>query len=375
MLPLAIPTFTGLPQNAVKQIDVYKDVSPTLQNSLTSKISAFDTDLGGIISKSLKALSGIGDKLMSQGLNLETAKSRIQDALGGSRAAISDLSEVLERSITGDMTGVDQGTGYVRGANTLIDSVKLVADGYTRTFSQSGYSNVSGVMGFIRDLSGNQLINTFDLGAQAALIKGVISEVSKWGVPELVDETFGAKWNADKKSYDYSYDDTFRFSVVKRASDDISPSTSLDVIQTLITHGGDTALVADNPSFPLQLLGGYVLPTGCVQGGPFPVDATDPQGTQTTPNYANEGFKLVKILNTLKPNWFYTTRTYKSGVANPAFRTDTVWSLEYLTDASDAAKAVLSTNPDLRDAMLAAPFYKVESGVAMMKAMYPYFVE
>lgn len=372
MLPLAIPSFTGLPDNTVKQVDVYKDVSPELQNSLASKVSAFDTNLSGIITSTLKGISNIGSSLMSQGLNLESAKERIKSALGGSRASINDISSVLERTITGDMTGTDAGTGYVRGANTMIDSVKLVMDGYDRTFKQSGYNNVSGVMGFIRDLSGNQLINTFDLGAQAALIKGVITEVSKWGVPELIDTTFGAKWNDTTKKYDYTYDDQFRFSVTKRASDDISPSTSLDVIRALITHGGDTALVADNPAFPTQLLAGYVLPEGCVQGGPFPVLDTDPQGAQTKPNYVNEGYKLLNILNTLKPNWFYIDRTYHSG---STFKTEKVWDLEYLPTASDAAKTVLSTNTDLRAAMLAAPFYSVESGIALIKNMYPFFVE
>lgn len=374
MLPLATPTFTGTPTDAVKKIDVHGDVGTELQSPLASKVSAFDTDLGGIISKSLNVVKGIGKTLSDNGMDLVTARDRIRDALGGSRAAISDISEMLERTIMGDMTGVDEGTGYVRRANTMIDSVKLVTDSYTRVFKQDGYKNVSGVLGFIRDLTGNQLINTFDLGAEAALVKGIITEVSRWGVPELIDETFGAKWNSDKDIWEYEYSDEFRFSVTKRASDGISPSTSLDVIIALITHGGDKALIADNPSFPTQLLAGYVLPEGCMQGGPFPVDPLKPLDKQTKPNYVHQGHQLLYVLNKLKPDWFYVNRKVATGNPTAPFRDEVNWNLEYLNTASEAAQAVLQTNPDIRDAMLAAPFYRQESGITLIKNMYPYFV-
>ncbi len=374
MLSLAVPTFTGIPSDAVKKIDVYSDVGTELQNEKVSQISAFDTGLDGIIGSSLKVVKGIGASILDKGMDIPTAQNRIRDALGGSRSAITDISETLERAILGDMTGADQATGYVRGANTMIDSVKTIINGVDRTFVQTGYKNVTGVMGFISDLTGNTLVKTFDLGAEAALIKGVLTEVTRWGIPELVDEAYGAKWNDTDKKYEYSYSDDFRFSVTKRASDSISPSTSLSVIESLMTHGGETALIADNPAFPLQLLGGYVIPEGCVQGGPFPVDATSPFGEQTKPNYVHQGYQLLSILNRLKPNWFYVNRTYKTGDSNNPFATETVWDLEYLTLASEGARLVLATNDDLRDAMLAAPFYRVESGVALLKNMYPYIV-
>lgn len=374
MLSLATPTFTGVPNDTVKKIDVYSDVGTNVQNSKVSQVSAFDTSLDGIISGSLKAVQGIGAELENRGIDLPTAKNRVRDALGGSRSAITEISEILERGIMGDMTGTDQGTGYVRGANSMIDSVTMVVNGADRTFNQPGYKNVTGIMGFISDLTNNPLIKTFDLGAEAALIKGVLTEVSQWGIAEIVDETFGAKWNDSTKRYDYTYSDEFRFSVTKRASDSISPSTNLSVIEALMLHGGDTALIADNPSFPLQLLGGYVLPEGCIQGGPYPVDLANPYGPQTKPNYADQGYRLLNILNKLKPNWFYVNRKYSTGDPAEPFATDIVWNMEYLTLTSEAAKLVLATNPDLRDAMLAAQFYRVESGVTMLKTMYPYIV-
>ncbi len=384
-LPFAAPSFVGLPTSDVKQVDVYGGIDPELKNSLTSKISAFDTNLGGIISSATKMVKGIGKAFTESGMDLPTAQARIREALGGSRGAINDLSEMVERGIMGDLTGVDQGTGYVRRANTMIDSVKIVMDGVDRTFINNDYKNVSSIIDFIGDLAGNQLVDVFDLGAEAALIKGVLSEVTRWGIPELVDETFGATWNDQYKRYDYKYDDDFRFGVTKRVSDSISPTTDLAVIERLMLHGGMAALIADNPNFPEQLIGGYQIPEGCHGGGPYPVmiqdpahpddpDAKipDPSGAQTVPNYFDQGRRLVLILNQLKPEWFYAKRKVNTGDPSAPFREDTVWNLQYLSAASEGFKTVTATQPDIRDATMSAQFYRVESGKMLLKQMYPY---
>lgn len=367
MLSLAQPTFSGLPDTPVKQVDVYSDVDTKLANNLTSKISAFDVSLDSILSGATKMVRGLGDALRNEGLDLNTARERLKDALGGSRGAISDISRSLERAITGDLTGVDDATGYVNRANTMVDSVRLVMGGVDRTFINNDYKSVSAVMGFVRDLSNNQLMNVFDLGAEAALVKGILQEVTAWGIPELIDETLGAKWNDESNSYDYDYDDEFRFSVVKRASDNISPSTSLAVIEQLMEHGGDKALIADNPSFPEQLLAGYVLPSGAQPGGPYP----NSTGGQAVPNYYTEARKLIDILNRLKPDWFYVKRQVYVG---KVLQERTYWNLQYLPTASDDAKKVLATTTDVSLAILVAPFYRIESGSTMLKTMYEYMV-
>lgn len=382
MLALTVPTFSGLPTSLVKKIDVYKEVPTELANKLVSKISAFDTDLNDIISSSTKMIKGIGTALKDRGIDLLEAKNRIQAALGGSRSAIMDIATSLERSITSELTGFDEATGFVRGATTFIDSCKVTYDGLERTFKSGDFKSVTGVMGFISDLTGNSLIETFDLGAQAALVKGILMEVSDWGVPELIDEAFGAKWNDDTKSYKYEYSDEFRFSVTKRASDSLSSSTNLDVLDRLMLHGGMTALIADNPAFPDQLLAGYIIPEGCIAGGPYPVmipdpdnptgpSIPDPSGAQTKSNYHEQGQRLITILNKLKPEWFYVKRNVFTGTD---WRVDTVWNLQYLSTTSDDARTVLMTNTDLRTALVTAPFYRVESGIALLKNMYPYFV-
>ncbi|QBX32361.1 hypothetical protein [Pseudomonas phage PA1C] len=369
MVQLAIPSFTGLPDAAVKEVDAYTEQSAELKNQLASKVTAFGVGADELIQKSLGVVKGIGNKILNNGIDLNMARTRIADALKGSRSSIVSLATDVERSIMEELTGEDTGTGYVRKATDMIDGVKMVLNQKDYYFKDGNFSGVNSIIGFMGDLTNNSLLRVFDLGAEAALMKGIIEEVTAWGIPDLVDETFGAKWTDNK--YEYDYDDDFRFSVVKRASASISPSTDLATIERLMLHGGVSALIAENPNFPAQLLQNYVFPEECVPGGPFPKmipdpnnptgpEIPDPTGAQERPNYADQMATLVRILNQLKPDWFTTRRQGQP-----------VWNLYFLSHASEDATTLILSSETHREAMLTAPFYKMENPIELIKSFYP----
>lgn len=369
MVQFAVPSFSGLPEDASKKIDAYTETSPELKNELTSKITAFGVSSDSLIEKSLKVVKGIGSKIANNGMDLNQARLRIQDALKGSRSAITGLATDLERSIMGEITGTDEGTGYVRKSTDMLNSVKMLINAKEYYFGDGSISSVNNIIGFMGDLSNNSIFKVFDLGAEAALLKGIIEEVTAWGIPDLIDETFGAKWNGN--SYDYDYNAEFRFSVVKRVSATISPSTDLATIERLITHGGATALIADNPNFPAQLLQNYVFPEGTIAGGPYPTTIPDPNFPEgpAIPNpdvnagkesYADQLRRLEYILNLLKPDWFETRR---NGLL--------VWNLYFINAASEDAITLLCSNEKYVGAMLTTPFYRIENPLELIKQYYP----
>lgn len=366
MLPLATPSFVALPDAPVKKVDPYGVINPEIQTQIASKLTAFDLGFDKIISNSFDMVKQIGSKFGVGGISLPEARDRLKDAMGGSRQGITYLAEGLEDLMLGDMTGRDPGTGYVRKANDMIDGVKVIINGKDALFNQGDYRNVQAVTDFIGDLAGNTLINVFDLGAQAALVKGILTQVTAWGVPEIIDETMGAKWNEESKSYDYTYDDTFRFSVVKRASEEISPTSDLKVIKQLMIHGGPTALIADNPAFPEQLLERYNFPLGIVPS----VDPARPD----LHTYAEELALLVEILTTLRSDWFQIQRIIFNPDHTPNFYPELVWNLRFISKASEDAKRLLMSDEKYVAPLLTAPFYDVTSGKQALRSMYPYIV-
>lgn len=366
MLPFAPPSFVGLPTDAVKKVDPYGVVNPEVQTAIASKLTAFELGFDKLVSNSLDMVKGIGAKLKENGISIPEARDRIKDALGGSRQGISYLAEGLENMMIGDMTGKDPGTGFVRTANDMIDGVQMVINGKDAIFNQGNFPNVQAITSFIGDLTGNNLIKIFDLGAEAALVTGILTEVTAWGVPQIIDETMGATWNDTSKTYDYKYDDEFRFSVVKRASDNLAPTTNLATIEQLMIHGGPTALVAANPVFPEQLLEQYLFPLGIVP-------SADPQRPDLR-TYAQELEQLTAILNQLKPDWFQLQRmVYREG-QTPAYQPELVWNLRFISRASEDAKKLLMSQEKYIAPLLTAPFYDVYNGKQVLKNMYPYIV-
>lgn len=367
MLDLAIPSFIGLPDSPVKKIDPYGEINPEVQNDIASKKTAFELNFNSVIEKATDMVKKVGSKMGAGGISLPEARDRIKDALSGSRQGISYLAEGLEELILGDMTGKDPGTGYVRKANDMIDGVQLVINGKKATFDQEGFPNIQAITDFIGDLADNTLINVFDLGAEAAIVKGILTQVTGWGIPEIIDETYGAKWNERENRYDYDYDDAFRFSVTKRASEEISPSADLKVIKRLMIHGGPTALIANNPDFPTQLLERYNFPLGIVPGAPDPA-------RPTLWTYQEELALLVEILTTLKPDWYQVQRLVEAPGETPAYKPDLIWNLQFISKASEDARTLLCSDTKYVPVVLTSPFYEITSGKQMLKQMYPYIV-
>ena len=350
-MKIAIPSFTGLPTDPVQEVDVYGEVDDKVKNELVSKITAFGTDTSKLIQQSIKTVKDLKAKYGNVITDINVVRRRVEDALKGSRSAIEGLATDLEQIIFGELTGVDGVTGYVKTASDMYDSVQMVIDAKNYYFRDGNIRNVNDVLNFIGDLSGNSLIGTFDLGAEAALVKGILTEISDWGIADLIDETLGAKWNEDSNKYDYKYNDDFRFSVVKRSSEDLSPNASLSVIDRLMEHGGDKALIANNPDFPIQLVAGYVLPIGCVPGE---------AGSNDGNNYTDELNMMVGILDRLKADWYLTKRG-----------TTEVFNLYFLKYCSQDAITLFNSAAKYREPVMTSQNYEMTSGRSLILKFYP----
>lgn len=364
MAAIALPSFLGSPEDVTKVVDAYEETSSELRTSLSEKITSFTSGLDGVFGKTVGIAKGIGEKLRTNAVNINDAVKRVQGALKGSRADIVKLASSTEKMIMSELTGVDGSTNYVKTVTDVARGLEImVGDGkqLIDTFKNGGYDQVNAMVGFISDLTGTPLLKTFDLGAEAAILRGVVEEVSAWGIPDLVDKVM------------IGQPDRTKYAVIKRSAETISASSSLDVLLAYANVQSDTtvpdyswippadwdginpprpttsqnigtgALNAATPNFAARVLSNFAFAQGVTVG-----------------DYPTQLAKLVELMNKLKPDWFWTTRG-----------TTPVWNLGPMAGASEDAVKLFLSSPVYRDAMLTAPFYTPQRIDELVDSMYP----
>lgn len=359
MAALAIPSFLGTPEDKTKVVDAYNEVSPELRNALSTKITSFSSGLGDVFTKTVDIAKGIGEKLRTNAIDLPSAIKRVEGALKGSRADITKIASSTEKMIMSELTGVDPNTSYVKTVTDVARGLELMtSDGrqIIDSFKNGGYNQVSSMVGFISDLTNNSNLKLFDMGAEAAVLRGVVEEVSAWGIPTLVDQVLKDQ------------PDSTKYSVIKRSAERISASSSLDVllayaeVQTtsftckegtggegqpecvkVYQNIGANALNANTPDFATRVLSNFAFMDGI-----------------TVADYPDQLAKLVRLMNMLKPDWFLTTR---NNVA--------VWNLGTLATSSENAVTLFLSSDIYRNAILTAPFYSPMRVEELISTMYP----
>jgi hypothetical protein len=156
--------------------------------------------------------------------------------------------------------------------------------------------------------------------------------MGEWGAPELIDETL-------KKIKD----DDLRREVARRSATKLVRAKNIEMVESAIKNVGASALVAENPRLPQQVLQMYTFKA------------------KTTPaDYPELLTQLVWVMDRLQPNWFWTRRGNED-----------VWNLATMTRISDDARILFSSDPLYRTPALISQHYPERSVTTVVRSMYP----
>lgn len=336
MVKLATPAFNGGAKDDLIAVDIYAPIDGETKNALTSRMSSFGSSMSESLGGVVDTVKTIGKKVLGPNPNLDQAKDRIMRAMGGSRSDILNLATGLQNGIFSELTGTDPSTNYVRKASDIANNVILITTQGKQLMDRGGFNQTSAIMNFASQLTGNSIFKALDLGAETAMLKGVLGEVSKWGIPSLVDDII-------KSSVDKTGDNRSAYHAVSRTSGQIAMTADIGTIRQLITSLGVSALTAGTPNFAQLFLGRYDFAAGT-----------------TAADYPARLTELVDTMNSLKADWFYVMR-----------RGEQIINYSLLNGASDDAKKLFMSNPVYQQAVMTAPFYRTTGSTALMKKMYP----
>lgn len=354
MIQEAPTRFFGVAEDVPVMVDVYNQIDPEVRNTVKSNVESWTQGLTAVYDKAVGGVKAIGDKLKTNGIDLATAKRRIEGALKGSKNDIIGLGSTFEGLITGDLMGLEQPTDYVRKANSVYNNVQLVLSSGEAVIKNGDIARVQSIVGFLSDLTGNPVLKMFDLGAEAAILRGVVEEVAQWGIPELIDDVFAGQPSsvvntvitraAPKIGYTSDVEVIIKF--MEAAGTDVPPVLNPD--GSVQTPGYRTLnprpLLAETPNFATLMLQNYTFVEGTTPG-----------------DYEARCARLVLALNTMKPDWCYTARRPN----------EQAYNLAVMALASEHAKLALQTDPQYVTPLYTAPFYEPRGAQDLAKEMYP----
>lgn len=324
MSRIAKSTFTGAPTDKVATVDVYGTTTAEQRNALIPTDSVFQQALP----TKLAPIPGANQNTEGR-VDLADGRKRLMQTLKGGRSNFDSLSEEMKQNLLRNLDGGGQKTS---GDPTYAKFLRAESQSGSLTLASSDYNSAKGVAAMLRDLTSSELFEVADLGAEASVLHAAIEEMSKWGVPELIDDVL--------KDIE---DEKLKKEALRRSARTISASGDIDLIEKVIRQVGVSPLISHRPNFPEQVLRSYRFKQGI-----------------TPSEYPDRLEQLVWVMDRLQPDWFWTTRGEEQ-----------VWNLAIIAGASDHARELLLTTEPYRSAILTATFYPKTSTRQLMRSMYP----
>jgi len=322
MSRIARPAFNGSPTDSLQAVDVYGEVSDSVRNKFTTQFSAFGQSLQESLGRVQNQLIGVGNQLNAGTVDYATATQRVKSILRGARGDLDTIGDDLKDSIL-EGVGIDP---------TKAKQLKVNLESGVQRIRDADLNNAQGVMALLRDVTGNDVFSVLDLDAEVGVLRGVLEEVSAWGVPELVDSVLS---EID--------DPEVRRQVVQASTDRLSQDSDIDGIEAILNQVDASALTANRPDFPKKVLERYKFTSGV-----------------TPDQYPDKLAQLVGVMDKLHPDWFWTRRGGED-----------VWNLSIIRTASDDAKQLFYSDPDYRTPALIAPLYPEKEFTALARKLYP----
>lgn len=340
--------FNGGPSDDLEAVDVYGVRDPERRNNYQSENSAFTDSLNnafGAAKGYVEQAKDLGqeykgkaeDWARDQGIDPKQAEQNVRGALKGSKPALDKVGEDVSKVILGDiqegsMLNVPGSEGNYYKAYKIVE--KNLTDGAedVKKLTNVDPDSAQSVMDMVSDVTGHPLVQGSDLGAHAAVLHGAIEKMAEWGVPELIDDTL-------KKIKD----EDLRREVARRSASKLVRAGNIDMVESAIKNVGASALVAENPRLPQQVLQMYQFKA------------------KTTPeDYPELLTQLVWCMDRLQPNWFWTQRAGQD-----------VWNLATLVRISDDARELLSSDETYRSPAITAQFFPERTTTNLLRTMYP----
>lgn len=278
--------------------------------------------------------------------NTSSVKELTNLILSAKRGTV-DKAEMFERALGAMGSSLPSLLGSIGGAlknqlasvaGTLIGpdaekSVNVIYGNLDKIISTAGVRDLEGLADVLTELTGqSDLMKVINIEAEAAVLGGLMQQLMKYGIPDLIDDVVAqsASDEAIKKAYQF-------------VSTDSIVGTDLDTVNRVIDKIGLAAYLEVNPNPVKNILNMFYFGTD-----------------DTIDKWPAKRALLLSTLNRIDPHWQQYNRngTYISDLT------------AFASASTDAKKLLNMADPEARLSMIAPSF--LPNGVStIIKSLYP----
>lgn len=327
-LPMAATELLTTPTQGITDQDVYKvdgvstitDVKDVL-STVTSDVVNAARNTPGFAANMASVVAGVKSGSMTKA----DAAMRVAGVLGGNSGILNKLSNTVKTNVLGTL-GIE---------GKKADAVMTTIAGVARVAQYGDVTRISDMMDIFGTVTGNdELMSMVDLGAEAALLGGIMREVISLGIPDGI-QILMQQASSPEQRYQIGYQN-LSYGIY---------SGDVNTMTYLIDAVGAATVKANYPTYIRDFLARYKRPLGMKE-----------------PSYPVEKAKIIALFNQVDTNW-------DKSLYGPNY----IPSLTPFSQMSDDARAVFMSTPEHQVQILLAQTTVEVDLVQWIKENYPYF--
>lgn len=329
-------THTGL---AADQKVLVKDVYTVEGTKDNTSVIDVLKDVGGDITKAIRTTPGAAQKITQLAMDAKKGRldktavlSRVGSLLGGTKV-LDKLTGPISNGLTSAF-GMDPALSK-KVITQVTDALGNPQRAENQARSLFDYKNASDVTNAIQRFLGNKdVINQFDLGAEAVMVGELLNQAVRAGIPSAVDVLVRNASSPEQRRY-----------IITRNIAPILFSGDVATMEASISHVSPSVIASLRPNFAQDFLGNFRMPFGT-----------------TRDSYLSYKTRILALLNSINPNWPYGQRGGEK-----------MLSLIPFSKMSQDATLVFAMSDEFSVQSMIAGKFLSRPVATMVREQYPYF--
>lgn len=239
--------FQGRPSDALLTKDTYEITTQEERNSVYDTVKGIYSDAIGGLKTNTSSPRDLTELILESRNNGKLGKMEmVERALGAMGTSLSSVLGQVGGTLQNQLGDFMKANGYGEAA----ELGKLLYGAAPLLIKGADVTDVDGLIRFTGALTGkSELMEFFNLGAEAGILSGIAATMVKYGIGDLVDELV-----------EYAHDESVKDAIFASILENAIITSDLKSVNKAIDRLGPDGVLAEKPNICQEILASYRFP-------------------------------------------------------------------------------------------------------------------